>query len=59
MLFRSKILRAKELEEVQGGIRRIKSNYESHETMREVDRTKLVKLLARQKELKSFLGYAI
>ena len=32
-----KILRAKELEEVQGGIRRIKSNYESHETMREVD----------------------
>lgn len=54
-----KILRAKELEEVQAGIRRIKSGYESHETMREADRTKLKGLFTRQKELKSFLGYAI
>ena len=53
------ILRQKELERVEAGMKRIADSYDSHQTWSKPDRTEHKRLKSRREELKKILGLAV
>lgn len=53
------ILASKELERVEAEMQRIRSQYDSHQTMDDIDRDQIKSLKERRKELKTKLGFKV